>query len=115
MKAGGISIHAVDVAEGRVAAGLGVVLRRLAPEAALIGEGKIGANGVFDHPSVQGEGITAGTYEVTFAIGDFLRAGGREAAFLDLVPFRFEVRQPGEHYHLPFKFTPYGFSLFRGA
>ena len=115
MKAGGISIHAVNVAIGRVAEGLNLSLARLSPEPALIGTGKIGANGVFDHPSVKGEGIIAGTYEVTFAIGDFLREKGQEAAFLDLVPFRFEVRQVQEHYHLPFKFTPYGFSLFRGA
>lgn len=115
MIAGGISIHAVNVAEGRAAEGLRVTLRRLEPSLALIAEGPIGANGVFDHPSAKGEGIIAGTYEVTFAIGDFLRAGGKEAPFLDVVPFRFALRQVTEHYHLPFKFTPFGFSLFRGA
>jgi len=31
------------------------------------------------------------------------------------VPFRFTVSAPDQHYHLPFKFTPWGFSLFRGS
>ena len=115
MKAGGISIHAVNVAEGRVAEGLAVRVTRLEPDGAVIAEGVIGANGVFDHPSVRGEGVVAGVYEVTFLIGDYLRANGREPAFLDVAPFRFVIRDATEHFHLPFKFTPFGFSLFRGA
>lgn len=114
-KAGGISIHAVDVSTGRVAAGLTVELHRLAPAPALVAAGAIGANGVLDHASARGEGIVAGLYEVRFDLGGFFAQAGREAPFLDQVPFRFHVRNVAEHYHLPFKFTPYGFSLFRGA
>ena len=114
-KAGGISIHAVDVSTGRVAAGLAVELHRLDPVPALVASGTIGPNGLLDHPSAAGEGITAGLYEVRFDLGAFFAAAGREAPFLDQVPFRFHVRQVAEHYHLPFKFTPFGFSLFRGA
>ena len=113
--AGGISIHAVDVSTGRVAQGLRVELYRLEPQPGLIAAGEIGANGLLAHPSAQGEGIIAGHYEVRFDIAGFLAASGREAAFLADVPFRFLVRNVAEHYHLPFKFTPYGFSLFRGA
>lgn len=115
MNAGGISIHAVDVSTGRVASGLGVELHRLSPEPALIAVGVIGAQGLLDHPSAAGAGIIAGLYEVRFDLGGFFIASGREAPFLDEVPFRFQVRDAGEHYHLPFKFTPFGFSLFRGA
>jgi 5-hydroxyisourate hydrolase-like protein (transthyretin family) len=35
--------------------------------------------------------------------------------FLDVVPFRFGIADASEHYHLPLKLTPWGFSLFRGA
>jgi 5-hydroxyisourate hydrolase len=31
------------------------------------------------------------------------------------VPFRFTIADAAQHYHLPFKFTPWGFSLFRGS
>lgn len=115
MQAGGISIHAVDISTGRVAAGLKVELHRLEPTSALVATGVIGPNGVLDHPSAAGEGIVAGLYEVRFDLAAFFTAAGRDAPFLDIVPFRFQVQDVTEHYHLPFKFTPYGFSLFRGA
>lgn len=113
--AGGISIHAVDIATGRVAAGLLVALHRLEPSPALVASGEIGANGLLDHASAKGEGIIAGLYEVRFSLGAYFVRTGRDTPFLDEVPFRFRVRNAAEHYHLPFKFTPYGFSLFRGA
>lgn len=114
-QAGGISIHAVDVSTGRVATGLRVELRRLEPLPIHVATGEIGPNGLLDHPSAKGEGILAGRYEVRFDLAGFFSAAGRDAPFLDVVPFRFQVRNVAEHYHLPFKFTPYGFSLFRGA
>jgi 5-hydroxyisourate hydrolase len=115
-QAGGISLHAVDVARGVPAQGLTVALWRLAPERQLIAHGRLGANGQLDHPSVRGEGIVAGEYEVLFHVGDYLReAVGAEASpFLDVVPFRFTLRSVAQHVHLPFKFTPWGYSLFRG-
>ncbi|PPD13697.1 MAG: 5-hydroxyisourate hydrolase [Methylobacterium sp.] len=114
-QAGGISIHAMDIATGRVAAGLNVELHRLEPSPALVAAGEIGANGLLDHASARGAGVVAGLYEVRFDLGAFFARTGRDAPFLDEVPFRFRVRNAAEHYHLPFKFTPYGFSLFRGA
>ena len=36
-------------------------------------------------------------------------------AFLEVVPFRFGIADPLQHYHLPLKLTPWGFSLFRGG
>ncbi|GGF70169.1 5-hydroxyisourate hydrolase [Azorhizobium oxalatiphilum] len=117
-QAGGISIHGVDIAKGIAAAGLGVEVFALTPERRSIAKGELGANGVFEHPIISGEGIAAGPHEVVFALGDWLRANGygeKEAAFLDMVPFRFVITRVEEHYHLPFKFTPWGIQLFRGV
>ena len=117
-KAGGISIHGVDIAKGVAAEGLEVELYALAPERRLIAAGRLGANGQLDHPSVRGEGVAAGPHEVVFHLGVWLRGAGyseREAAFLDVVPFRFVVTEVEKHYHLPFKFTPWGIQLFRGV
>jgi 5-hydroxyisourate hydrolase len=112
--AGGISVHAVDVARGRVADGMLVQIERLRSDGsrARIAEGRIGANGTLDHPVVGGEGVDEGTYEVLFHVGAFY---GETAPFLDIVPFRFTVGDAAPHYHLPIKFTPFGFSLYRGA
>jgi 5-hydroxyisourate hydrolase len=115
MTAGGISIHAVDVANGRTAAGLRVqIVEAITPER-LVADGKVGANGVFDHPSIRGEGVGAGTYEVRFFIGEHYRSIGQQPGILEVAPFRFVIRDAAEHFHLPLKFTAHGFSLYRGA
>lgn len=119
--AGGVSIHAVDVASGRPAEGLEVrLLRRAGGEEAdaesLIAAGRCGRTGLFDHPSVQGAGIAAGRYVAEFEVGAWHRAQGLAApGFLETVRFDFGVPRVEEHFHLPFKFTAWGYSMFRGG
>jgi 5-hydroxyisourate hydrolase len=114
----GISVHAVDVARGRPAQGMQVDIYALAGVRKAIATGKLAATGALDHPVAQGDGVSAGIHEVVFHVGDYLRATGAPTStppFLDLVPFRFTIADAAQHYHLPFKFTPWGFSLFRGS
>ena len=116
--AGGISVHAVDVARGRPAQGMQVDIYALEGLRKMIASGKLAANGALDHALAQGEGVTEGPYEVIFHVGEYLRGTGAPTStppFLDLVPFRFTIADAAQHYHLPFKFTPWGFSLFRGS
>jgi 5-hydroxyisourate hydrolase-like protein (transthyretin family) len=119
---GGLSIHCVDVASGRVATGLRVSLWRLGPDGLPLGpalaEGSVGAKGLLEHPALMSEAITPGGYEARFAVGDFYRSLGHplpSPAFLETVPYRFHIADASQHYHLPFKFTAWGFSLFRGG
>ena len=117
-KAGGISIHAVDVSRGVPAGGLWVQLRRLEPGAAVIAEGACAPNGHFMHPIAEGDGVLRGRYEVGFDVGAFFREAGvpiPDPSFLEVAVFRFGIDEVQEHFHLPFKFTPWGFSLFRGG
>lgn len=115
--AGGISIHVFDVSRGIAAAGLRVELRR--PDGKTLAEGHINSAGVLDHPTMRGDGLTAtGTYEAVFHIGDWYRAQGiavPNPAFLEAVAYRFGIADLAQHYHLPLKMTPWGFSLFRGG
>lgn len=116
--AGGISVHAVDVARGRPAQGMQVDIYALDGVRKMIASGKLATSGALDHPVVHGEGVKEGPYQVIFHVGDYLRATGAPTStppFLDLVPFRFTIADAAQHYHLPFKFTPWGFSLFRGS
>jgi 5-hydroxyisourate hydrolase len=116
---GGISVHAVDVASGLPAQGMRVELVRLPSpdQALLVAEGTLTGTGGWDHPVIRGEGVEAGTHEARFHVGEWLRATHRsqDRFFQEVVVFRFEVLDPAQHYHLPLKFTPWGFSLFRGA
>lgn len=125
--AGGISLHAVDVARGVPAQGLRAELWLIAASAdatdaamaepRCIADGRVGRDGQLDHPCVRGAGIVAGVYEARFHVGAHLReaVGPQASPFLDVVPFRFTLTDVAQHVHLPFKFTAWGYSLFRGA
>jgi basic membrane protein A len=117
-QSGGISIHAVDVANGTPAVGLKVRLRRLSPEPTDIAQGPCAPNGQLVDPVADGQGVVRGTYEVQFDVGDYYRQLGvslPDPSFVDVAVFRFGIDNVSEHFHLPFKFTPWGFSLFRGG
>ncbi|MOA66223.1 5-hydroxyisourate hydrolase [compost metagenome] len=67
---------------------------------------------------VEGAGFMAGSYELVFFAGDYLRRVGAdlpEPAFLDLIPLRFGIADPASHYHVPLLLSPYGYSTYRGS
>ena len=110
----GISLHVVDVARGKPASGMKVEIFH---DGSRIAEGQLRADGTLTHPIVQTT-LNVGVYEAIFHAGAFFARTGLEVSdppFLDLVPFRFSIADPAQHYHLPLKITPWGFSLHRGA
>ena len=115
--AGGISLHCVDISRGYVMTGLQVEVFRLNnSERILIAKGTT-EKGILNHPMVKGEGIIAGKYEIVFHVADYYRNINHmlsEPYFIETVSFPFGLANEDEHYHLPMKMTPYGFSLFRG-
>ncbi len=69
-------------------------------------------------PILIGDSFRAGTYELLFHAGDYLRAAGvalPHPAFLDLVPIRFGIADVSAHYHVPLLISPYGYSTYRGS
>lgn len=116
--AGGISIHAVDIARGIPASGLGVRLWCLERSRRELAAGSCAESGLFQHPVANGVGVERGMYEVEFDVGSYFRNSGvvvPDPSFLEVAIFRFGIERVSEHFHLPFKFTPWGFSLFRGG
>ncbi len=113
----GISIHVVDTTRGVPAAGMRIDTCALAPERKLIAKGALAQSGTLEHP-VSRERVSPGAYEVLFHAGDFFASAGVTQAsppFLDVVPFRFQIADSEQHYHLPMKITPWGFSIYRGS
>lgn len=111
----GISIHVVDVSHGAVATGMAVELRRAGAE--VIAAGRIGRTGTLDDPALAAR-FAPGAYEAVFHVADFYRAAGitlPAIPFLDVVTYRFAVADSDQHYHLPMKLTPWGYSCFRGG
>ncbi len=112
----GISVHAIDVTEAIPAKGMKVEIFKLEANCrSLIVKTTIGENG-----SLAASVDTAhrGVYEAVIYIGDYFRNKGLDLpdpAFIEIIPFQFGVADETQHYHLPLKFTPWGFSLFRGG
>ena len=110
----GISIHVVDVSRGVVAAGMRVELLR---EGALLAAGGVSPKGLVEEKAFN-ERFSPGNYEARFHIGAWYREQGvalPAVPFLDVVSYRFGIADPAQHYHLPFKCTPWGYSCFRGG
>ena len=112
----GISIHVVDVSRGVVAAGMRVELCRM--DGTVVASGVTNAKGLLEHPAF-GETFARGTYEAVFHVGDYYRRQEDvplpKVPFLDVVHYHFGISEPQQHYHLPFKCTPWGYSCFRGG
>jgi 5-hydroxyisourate hydrolase len=94
-----------------------VALYKLAPERTLIAEGVLAVNGQLN-ASALGATMAIGEYEAVFHIAQWYREQSvalPTMPFLDVVYYRFGIDNPEQHYHLPFKCTPWGYSCFRGG
>ena len=115
----GLSIHVIDVSRGVPAAGMTVEVWKLDAGTQLkISAGAIGTQGQYDDAALLTRMLAPGRYAARFEIGSYYRAAGialPEPAFLEAVTFEFGLADPTQHYHLPLKMTPWGYSLFRGG
>ena len=98
-----LSTHVLDTAKGVPAAGVAIELR-YADELVIDATGDDGRARLLDE-------TPAGEYELTFAVGDYFG----ERAFLDRVPVRFSIADPGAHYHVPLLVSPWSYSTYRGS
>jgi 5-hydroxyisourate hydrolase len=115
---GGLSIHVVDVSRGVVAAGMRVEVYADTPSRTLLCAGEINAKGVLDQTVLMSETMGVGYYEAVFHAAAYYRLAGAPLPaqpFLDVVTYRFGISDLAQHYHLPMKFTPWGYSCFRGG
>ena len=113
----GLSIHVVDVARGVVASGMRVEVYALKPSRERVAGGLLTKAGILDDRALDRR-FDPGHYEVLLHVAAFyVRAGFALPArpFLDVAVFRFGIDDPQQHYHLPFKLTPWGLSCFRGG
>ena len=116
--AGRLTTHILDTAHGRPAEGLRVELFRVGDDGPVaIVAAVTNADGRCDAPLLTGQSLTSGVYELLFHVGDYFRARGVDTrpAFLDAIPVRFGVADPGQHYHVPLLVSPYGYSTYRGS
>ena len=116
---GRLTTHVLDTATGRPAKGVRIELHRLAGGARHpLAEAATNSDGRCDGPILEGDAFTTGVYELTFHAGayfDAMRLELPEPKFLDTVPIRFGIAEPGQHYHVPLLISPFSFSTYRGS
>ena len=115
---GRLTTHVLDTMAGTPAAGLEIELWTVGEDPRRLRTVATNADGRVDAPLLEGDDLAAGRYELRFRAGAYLRARhGVEAdpLFLDDIPIRFGIADPGQHYHVPLLLSAYGYSTYRGS
>lgn len=117
--AGRLTTHVLDTAAGVPAAGMALELTRLdGAGARSLRALTTNADGRTGAPLLAGDELEAGVYELLFGVGDYFAARGVDLPsppFLDRVPVRFGIADPGRHYHVPLLASPWAYSTYRGS
>ena len=116
----GVTTHILDTAEGVPAAGVKIELYRLSGigEVELICSVVTNLDGRVEGSILKPEETAIGTYELRFFVADYFNARGFEASeppFLDMIPIRFSIADPGAHYHVPLLVSPWSYTTYRGS
>jgi 5-hydroxyisourate hydrolase len=116
---GRLTTHVLDTASGIPAAGMKIELSALeGGRWKLLKTVTTDANGRSEAPLLEGEKFANGDYRLVFHVADYFRARGAvlpEPPFLNRVPLRFAIADPGQHYHVPLLVSPWSYSTYRGS
>ena len=109
-----ITTHVLDVARGRPAAGVAVILERRDVETwTALGHGSTDADGRVKD-LLAGAPLAAGQHRLTFDTGAYFAAQG-VATLYPAVVIVFEVKEDQGHYHVPLLLSPFGYTTYRGT
>ena len=119
MADGYLTTHVLDTARGVPAEGVRIALYRLSGMShRKVAETVTNSDGRTDAPILPKGKFAAGTYELVFFAGDYLRATGQAGEgelVLDQIPIRFGIGDEGAHYHVPLLLSPFAYSTYRGS
>jgi 5-hydroxyisourate hydrolase len=111
----GITTHVLDTSLGRPANGVPVRLDLRAGDGwRELGRALTDSDGRARQLLPAGGPLALGTYRLTFDTGAYFRSRGSEAFFPE-ASVVFEVRDPGQHYHVPLLLSPFAYSTYRGS
>ena len=115
---GRLTTHVLDTITGKPAAGLKIELWSVGTKPEPIKTVTTNSDGRVDGAILEGDDFKIATYELRFHAGAYLRTSGArldEPPFLDVIPIRFGISNPAQHYHVPLLLSPYGYSTYRGS
>ncbi len=111
-----ITTHVLDLASGRPAQGISVVLEAQDDSGSWrgIGGGTTNSDGRCGDLLEPGTEISPGNYRLRFDTAGY-HAREQVEGFYPEVVVTFAVRDPEEHYHVPVLLSPFGYSTYRGS
>ncbi|MET0395409.1 MAG: hydroxyisourate hydrolase [Longimicrobiaceae bacterium] len=111
-----ITTHVLDTARGRPAQGIRVVLERVEEGSAFVlARGLTDADGrLRDLLPDDGPPLEPGTFRLVFDTGRYF-AGQGVQTFYPEVAVVFQVRDAGQHHHVPLLLSPFGYTTYRGS
>lgn len=117
----GISTHVLDNFSGRPGAGMRIDFSARGADGQwkLVKTMTTNADGRTDQPVLAPADAAVGEYELAFHIADFYERSGAkygDPLFVDrVVPLRFAIFDPKQHYHVPMLCTPWSCTTYRGS
>lgn len=109
----GISTHVLDLTTGKPIGGVPIELYDLSvTPPRLLTRTVSNVDGRTDAPMLKADAAKAGPFELRFAIGTHFKD---QNALADVVPVRFTIFDPAQHYHVPLLCSPWCFSTYRGS
>ena len=106
-----VTTHVLDLATGQPAAGMEVLLERVAGAGQIeaIARGTTDANGRITELGPQQ--LTPGAYRLRFDAGGYQG----ERGFYAEIAITFRLDDPSQHYHVPLLLGPWGYTTYRGS
>jgi 5-hydroxyisourate hydrolase len=116
---GRLTTHVLDTMHGCPAAGVKLELWSLSGAGrAIVASTRTNADGRAEPPLLAADTMKAGDYELVFFVGDYFAAKAvalPNPRFLDQVPVRFAIADPGANYHVPLLCSPWAYTTYRGS
>ena len=110
-----ITTHVLDTSSGRPGRQIAVTLEQLGANGPVsIGAGQTDDDGRCRDLVSEGTGFESGTYRITFEVGQYFEGLGIEC-FFPQVSIIFDVKDEGQHYHVPLLVSPFGYTTYRGS
>jgi 5-hydroxyisourate hydrolase len=116
---GRLTTHVLDTTQGRPGSGIDVTVARIEGDARrVVATARTNADGRCERPLLEGDALTPGVYEVTFAVAPYFARNGialPDPPFVGDVVLRVGVADGSAHYHVPLLVTPWSYSTYRGS
>lgn len=110
-----ISTHVLDLSSGKPAAGVYVLLARVADgQRDKLASGVTDSDGRIKNMGRRGVKLGTGVYELTFETGAYFASKGVQS-FHPVVTITIELRDTAQHYHVPLLLSPFGYTTYRGS